>query len=46
MATPISVALPDNKIPTQNMVRDIVAAFLTKEWQYVDPETLNTSYHA
>jgi choline kinase len=46
MLTPVSVALPDNKEPTKAMVRDIVATFLTKEWPFVDPETLTTSYHA
>jgi len=44
MLTPVSVALPDDKVPTKNMVRDIVATFLTKEWPSVDPETLATSY--
>ncbi len=46
MLTLVSVALPDNKEPTKTMVRDIVATFLTKEWPFVDPETLTTSYHA
>lgn len=46
MLTPVSVALPDNKVPTKNMVRDIVATFLTKEWPSVDPQTLAISYHA
>src|SRR5271163_3368691 len=46
MLTPVSVALPDNKEPTKTMVRDIVATFLTKEWPFVNPETLTTSYHA
>jgi choline kinase len=46
MLTPVSVALPDNKVPTKNMVRDIVATFLTEEWPSVDPETLTISYHA
>lgn len=47
MATllPVSVRLPDSKVPTKTMVRDIIAAFLTKEWPYVDPETLVISYH-
>jgi choline kinase len=43
--TPVSVALPDNGVPTKNMIQDIVATFLTKEWPFVDPETLTTSYH-
>lgn len=43
--TPVSVALPDNKVPTKNAIRDIVATFLTKEWPSVDPETLTTSFH-
>src|ERR1700749_227411 len=46
MLTPVSVALPDNKVPTKSMVRDIVATFLTREWPSVDPETLTTSYHS
>src|SRR5262245_33960420 len=44
--TPVSVVLPEDKIPTKKMVRDIVGTFLTKEWPYVDPETLNMSYNA
>ncbi|KAH8889231.1 choline/ethanolamine kinase [Thozetella sp. PMI_491] len=46
MLTPVSVALPDNKVPTKSMVRDIIATFLTKEWPCVHPETLVISYHA
>jgi choline kinase len=44
--TPVSVALPDDKVPTKTMVRDLVATFLTEEWPSVDPETLIMSYHA
>src|SRR5690349_3557334 len=44
--TPVPVALPEDKVPTKKMVRNIVSAFLTKEWPYVDPETLNMSYNA
>ena len=44
--TPVSVALPDNKIPTKKMVRDIIGTFLTEEWPFVDPATLTMSYHA
>ncbi|KAB8230884.1 putative choline kinase [Aspergillus alliaceus] len=44
--TPVPVTLPKDKVPTKRNVRDIVGAFLTKEWQSVDPETLTMSYHA
>ncbi|KAJ6261785.1 hypothetical protein Dda_2584 [Drechslerella dactyloides] len=44
--TPVSVTLPDSKVPTKDMVRDIVATFLTKDWPSVDPDSLTTSYHA
>ena len=44
--TPVSVALPNNKIPTKKMVRDIIGTFLTEEWPFVDPATLTMSYHA
>ncbi|KAF3916074.1 hypothetical protein ABW21_db0208695 [Orbilia brochopaga] len=44
--TPVRAALPDSKVPTKTIVRDIVATFLTKEWPSVDPETLTISYHA
>ncbi|KAE9364867.1 choline/ethanolamine kinase, partial [Stipitochalara longipes BDJ] len=44
--TPISMTLPEDKVPTKHMVRDIVATFLTKEWPSVDPGTLVTSYNA
>ncbi|KAK9234717.1 kinase-like domain-containing protein [Lipomyces kononenkoae] len=48
MATliPVSATLPEDKVPTKKMVRDIIGTFLTKEWPSVDPETLNMSYHA
>jgi choline kinase len=46
MLTPVPVTLPDNKVPTENIIRDIVATFLTKEWPSVDPKSLTTSYHA
>jgi choline kinase len=44
--TPVSVALPNNKIPTKKMVKDIIGTFLTEEWPFVDPATLTMSYHA
>jgi choline kinase len=44
--TPVSVALPEDKVPTKKMVRDIIGTFLTKEWPSVDPEALTMSYHA
>jgi choline kinase len=44
--TPVSVTLPDSKIPTKCIVRDIIATFLTKEWPFVDPDTLEISYEA
>ncbi|KAK9321155.1 kinase-like domain-containing protein [Lipomyces orientalis] len=46
MLTPVSVSLPEDKVPTKKMVRDIIGTFLTKEWPSVDPETLIMSYHA
>src|SRR4051812_5089823 len=46
MTLTVPVALPEDKVPTKQMVRDIVGAFLTKEWPSVDPETLNMSYNA
>ncbi|KAA8643980.1 hypothetical protein EYZ11_011266 [Aspergillus tanneri] len=44
--TPVSVALPEDKVPTKKIVRDIIGTFLTKEWPYVDLETMTMSYHA
>ena len=44
--TPVAVTLPKDKIPMQKNIRDIIGTFLTKEWSYVDPETLTISYHA
>ncbi|PHH90031.1 hypothetical protein CDD83_4685 [Cordyceps sp. RAO-2017] len=48
MATPqrVPVTLPDDKVPTKAMVRDIVGAFLRREWPGVDAETLSMSYRA
>ncbi|KAB8067479.1 kinase-like domain-containing protein [Aspergillus leporis] len=42
--TPVSVTLPEGKVPTKKMVRDIIGTFLTEEWPSVDPETLTMSY--
>ncbi|KAK9351243.1 kinase-like domain-containing protein [Lipomyces doorenjongii] len=42
--TPVSVTLPEDKVPTKKMVRDIIGTFLTREWPSVDPETLSMSY--
>ncbi|KXN66709.1 choline/ethanolamine kinase [Conidiobolus coronatus NRRL 28638] len=44
--TPVSFALPADKVPTKKMARDIIGTFLTEEWSSVDPETLTISYHA
>ncbi|KAK9349651.1 kinase-like domain-containing protein [Lipomyces doorenjongii] len=44
--TPVPVTLPKDKVPTKENVRDIIGTFLTKEWPYVDPETLTMSYNA
>jgi len=41
----VLVTLPDNKVLTKTMIRDIVATFLTKEWPSVDPDSLTTFYH-
>ncbi|KAK9367898.1 kinase-like domain-containing protein [Lipomyces kononenkoae] len=47
MATliPVSVKLPNDKVPTKKMARDIIGTFLTKEWPAVDPETLTMLYN-
>lgn len=44
--TPVSVTLPEDKVPTRTMVRDIIGTFLTKEWPSVDPATLTMSHHS
>jgi len=44
--TPVPVTLPDDKVPTKPIIRDIIAKFLPKEWPSVDPSTLITSYNA
>jgi choline kinase len=44
--TPVAVTLPKDKVPTKKSVRDIIDTFFTKEWPYVDSETLTVSYHA
>lgn len=44
--TSVSVTLPDDKVPTKEIIRDIIGTFLPKEWLSTDPETLNMSYHA
>ena len=45
-AIPVPVTLPENNVPTQKDVRDIIGTFLTEEWPSVEPETLTVSYHA
>ena len=44
--TSVEVTLPDTRIPTKKDIRDIIGTFMTKEWQYVDPDLLNMSYNA
>lgn len=41
---PIPVALPEGKVPTKQIAKDIVAFFLPKEWKYQDPETISIIY--
>ncbi|KAI0136324.1 choline/ethanolamine kinase [Xylariales sp. AK1849] len=43
--THIPVALPNKKVPTKKIVRDIIGTFLTKEWPFVDPETLIMTHY-
>lgn len=44
--TPVSVALPEDKVPTKQNVQDIISSFLTMEWPAVDSESLTMTYHA
>ncbi|UNI24895.1 Choline kinase [Purpureocillium takamizusanense] len=44
--TSVPVFLPEDKVPSKRMVRDIIGTFLTSEWPTVDPETLTIQYHA
>ena len=44
--TSVPVTLPEDKVPSKQMVRDIIGTFLTNEWPTVDPETLTIKYHA
>ncbi|KAM0256032.1 hypothetical protein ACHAQJ_005231 [Trichoderma viride] len=48
MATlvPVFVDIPKDKAPTKKMVRDIIGAFLDKEWPSVHPDTLTMTYSA
>lgn len=43
--TPVPVTLREDEIPGKQSIRDIIGTFLTKEWRFVDPETLSISYH-
>ncbi|KAK2606334.1 hypothetical protein QQS21_003265 [Conoideocrella luteorostrata] len=42
----VPVTLPEDKIPSKAMVRDIIGTFLTKEWPSIDPDTLTMLHHA
>ncbi|OAA64771.1 choline/ethanolamine kinase [Cordyceps fumosorosea ARSEF 2679] len=42
--TQLQFALPADKVPTQEIARDIIAAFLTKEWPDQDPATITVTY--
>ncbi|KAF5133189.1 Choline kinase alpha [Metarhizium anisopliae] len=44
--TPVPIKLPEDGVPTKQMVRDIISTFLTEEWPSVSPETLTMSYNA
>ncbi|OAQ64708.1 choline/ethanolamine kinase [Pochonia chlamydosporia 170] len=44
--TRVPVTLPQDGVPTEPMVRDIIGTFLTREWPLVNPETLIMSYNA
>lgn len=41
----IPIYLQEDKCPSNSMLRDIVGAFLTKEWPLVEPDTLKVDYH-
>ncbi|KAJ5802867.1 choline/ethanolamine kinase [Penicillium pulvis] len=43
--TSIPVVIPEDGLPTKAMIKDIVGAFLTKEWSNMDPETLVVTYN-
>ncbi|KAH8178698.1 choline/ethanolamine kinase domain-containing protein [Sarocladium implicatum] len=42
--TKLSITLPEDKVPTRENARDILAAFLPKEWPSQDPETITVTY--
>ncbi|PQK16550.1 hypothetical protein BB8028_0006g08690 [Beauveria bassiana] len=37
-------ALPDDKVPTQQIAKDIIATFLTKEWPEQDSDSITVTY--
>lgn len=41
----IPICLQEDKCPSNSMLRDIIGAFLTKEWPLVEPDALTVDYH-
>lgn len=42
--TQLPFALPEDKVPTKQIAKDILATFLPKEWRTQDPETITVTY--
>lgn len=42
--TQVPVTLPEDKVPTKQNARDVLAVFLTREWPSQDVETLTVTY--
>ncbi|KAJ4158605.1 uncharacterized protein LMH87_009124 [Akanthomyces muscarius] len=42
--TQLPFALPEDKVPTPQIARDIVSTFLTQEWPKQDPATITVAY--
>jgi choline kinase len=40
----LKITLPEDKVPTNQIARDIIATFLTQEWPQQDPESLTVTY--
>jgi choline kinase len=40
----LDISLPEDKVPSDQIARDIIATFLTQEWPQQDPESLKVTY--
>jgi choline kinase len=41
----LEITLPEDKVPSNQIARDVIATFLTQEWPQQDPQSLTVTYN-